>query len=114
VTVVVDTNDLLVSISKKSNYNWLFQLIINNKITVALTQDIITEYEEQIRFRWKPSIAENFLQLIGELPNAKFTTVYYNLNLIAADVDDNKFVDCAFAANADYIITNDNLFNVLK
>ena len=35
-------------------------------------------------------------------------------NLIIADPDDNKFVDCAVAANADYIITNDAHFNVLK
>jgi predicted nucleic acid-binding protein len=40
--------------------------------------------------------------------------VYYNLNLIKADEDDNKFVDCAFAANADFIITNDSHFNILK
>jgi uncharacterized protein len=30
------------------------------------------------------------------------------------DEDDNKFADCAFAANADYIVTNDSDFNVLK
>ena len=30
------------------------------------------------------------------------------------DEDDNKFVDCAFAANADFIVTNDAHFNVLN
>ena len=30
------------------------------------------------------------------------------------DVDDNKFVDCAIAANAELIVTNDKHFNVLK
>jgi len=34
--------------------------------------------------------------------------------LIAADADDNKFVVCAFAANADFIITNDRHFDILK
>jgi predicted nucleic acid-binding protein len=34
--------------------------------------------------------------------------------LINADKTDNKFVDCAFACNADYIVTNDKHFNVLK
>ena len=29
-------------------------------------------------------------------------------------MDDNKFVDCAIAANADYLVTNDRDFSVLK
>jgi uncharacterized protein len=47
-------------------------------------------------------------------PNVKLVTSYFALNLITIDPDDNKFVDCAFAANADYIVTNDSDFNVLK
>jgi predicted nucleic acid-binding protein len=54
------------------------------------------------------------VRLLNELSTAYSTVIYYNLNLITADTDDNKFVDCAFAANADYIITNDSHFNVLK
>jgi len=30
------------------------------------------------------------------------------------DEDDNKFVDCAIAANAGYLITHDKDFNILK
>jgi len=30
------------------------------------------------------------------------------------DEDDNKFVDCAIAANADYFIAHDKDFNILK
>jgi uncharacterized protein len=33
--------------------------------------------------------------------------------LITIDPDDNKFVDCAIAAGADYIITNDHHFDIL-
>ena len=29
-------------------------------------------------------------------------------------MDDNKFVDCAFASNSDFIVSNDKDFNVLK
>lgn len=59
-------------------------------------------------------MAINVIRSITELSSARLATVYYNLHLIIADVDDNKFVDCAFAANADFIITNDSHFNVLK
>lgn len=30
------------------------------------------------------------------------------------DPDDNKFFDCAVAANADYLISEDNHFNILN
>ena len=36
------------------------------------------------------------------------------MNLITADPDDNKFVDCAFAAGADYLVSEDSHFNVLN
>lgn len=62
---------------------------------------------------WNNNVALNVIRSITELPNALFTPIYYNLNLIT-DEDDNKFVDCAFAANADYIVTHDRHFNILK
>ena len=33
--------------------------------------------------------------------------------LIEADPDDNKFVDCAIAGQADYIVTHDKHFRIL-
>ena len=36
------------------------------------------------------------------------------VDLITQDPDDNKFVDCAIVANADYLVSEDNHFNVLK
>ena len=43
----------------------------------------------------------------------KFKTASH-FNLITADLDDNKFVDCAISANAHYIVTNDHHYDVLK
>jgi putative PIN family toxin of toxin-antitoxin system len=84
------------------------------KIRIAFTHDILTEYEEQIAQHWNPNVASNVVRSLTELSTVVFTSVYYNLQLITVDKDDNKFVDCAFAANADYIITNDSHFNILK
>ena len=112
--VVIDTNVLLVSISSRSKYHWLYQLIINKNIQVAFTHDILSEYEEQIGLHWHPDVAADVTRSLTELSTALLTVIHYNLRLITADDDDNKFVDCAFAANADFIITNDNHFNILK
>ncbi len=41
-------------------------------------------------------------------------TPHYKWQLIQQDPDDDKFVDCAIASNADYIVTNDKHFQILK
>lgn len=46
--------------------------------------------------------------------NIQKLEAYYHWQLIEQDPDDNKFADCAIAANADYLVTNDKHFNVLK
>ena len=33
---------------------------------------------------------------------------------VTADPDDNKFVDCAIASNAKYIVSQDHHFDILK
>ena len=112
--VVIDTNILLVSVSRRSKYNWVYQALLQGRFQLAVTQDILLEYEEKIGFHWNEQAALDVSRSLTELPNVLFTNIHYQLNLITADDDDNKFVDCAFAANADYIITHDHHFNTLK
>lgn len=114
ISVVLDTNILLVSVSSRSKYHWLYKSLLEGKYQIAITSDILLEYEEKIATHWNSAVAINVTRSITELSNTIFTPVYYQLNLIAADEDDNKFVDCAFAANAEYIVTHDAHFNVLR
>jgi predicted nucleic acid-binding protein len=50
---------------------------------------------------------------LKELPNVYFAHVYVRWNLIA-DPDDNKFVDCYVAAGANYLLSHDSHFSVLR
>jgi len=43
-----------------------------------------------------------------------YTATYYKWRLIEVDPDDNKYCDCAIAGKADYIVTEDKHFDVLK
>lgn len=47
-------------------------------------------------------------------PNVHLINPYYHWQLIENDKDDDKFVDVAVASNADYIVTHDKHFNILK
>ena len=112
--VVIDTNCLLVSISPFSKYHWLFQLIINEKLTVHVTTEILAEYSEIIGKKYNENVSNQVIQTLLELPNVKPVYIHYQFNLIYSDPDDNKFVDCTIASNADYLVSNDKHLNVLK
>lgn len=49
-----------------------------------------------------------------ETPNLMRVNPTFRFNLITADPDDNKFVDCAITAGATYIVSNDRHFSELK
>ncbi|MBK9461769.1 MAG: putative toxin-antitoxin system toxin component, PIN family [Sphingobacteriales bacterium] len=112
--LVLDTNILLVSISPKSSYRWLFDAFLNGEFTICVTTDILLEYEEVFSQHMGEELAVTILQIIENAPNVSLITRYYKWNLITFDADDNKFVDCYIAANADYIVTHDNHFKVLQ
>ena len=61
-----------------------------------------------------PEIAHNVVEAIARLHTTIYQEVYVHFGLIKEDVDDNKFVDCAVASDAEFIVTNDSHFNVLK
>ncbi len=52
--------------------------------------------------------------MLLSLSNVKKQEVFYKWSLIEIDKDDNKFVDCAVAGNADYLVSNDKHFNCLR
>lgn len=112
--VVLDTNVLLVSISSKSKYHWIFQRLLDLEYELFITNDILIEYEEIISQKYNPSIAKNVVRTLLLLPNVYKVDIYYNWNLITNDTDDNKFVDCAIAANAHVLATQDRHFDILK
>ncbi len=112
--VVVDTNVLLVSISSFSKYHWIYQLIIRKEIEVFITNEILTEYFEIISKKFDLKTAKSVIRALIELDNVNRIQIYFNFNLIKNDPDDNKFVDCAISSNADFLLTNDRDFNILK
>ena len=57
--------------------------------------------------------SESTMGTIENLSNVHFVTKYYKFQLLK-DEDDDKFVDCAIAANASFIVSHDRDFNVLE
>ena len=47
--VVIDTNILLVSISRRSPFHWIFQQLIDGKYIICITTEILSESAEEFR-----------------------------------------------------------------
>ena len=112
--IVLDTNCLLMSLSRRSADYSIWRDVVEGKYTLCVTNEILAEYEEILTQKVGPEIASNVITAILDLPNSKMVQVYYHLRLITADPDDDKFVDCAFKANARYIVTEDHHYDILK
>ena len=112
--VVLDTNILLVSIAKKSPYRIIFDALLANKFELIISNDILSEYTEIITQKTNVVIATNICEMLLSLSNVRKQEVFYKWHFIDTDKDDNKFVDCAIAGNADYLVSNDKHFNCLK
>ncbi len=113
-TIVLDTNCLLQSLPSKSNYHKVWEQILDGKIALCVNTEILNEYEEIISQKTTPEIAHNIVETIARLSSTIFQNTYYHFNLITQDFDDNKFVDCAVASNAELIVTNDSHFSILQ
>ena len=112
--IVLDTNCLLQALPTKSPYHKVWTDVFNGQISLCVNTDILEEYEEKISEKSTPEIAHNVVEAIANLSTTTYQDAYVHFELLPADSDDNKFVDCAVAAGAEYIVSNDHHFNPLK
>jgi len=112
--IVLDTNCLLPSIFDNSPYIWLWEAFVKAKFSLCCSTEILEEYGELLASFYSVEISESVINTITNASNFIPVTPYFKWNLITVDPEDNKFVDCALNTGADYIVTNDKHFNILK
>ena len=111
--VVIDTNCLLQILGVHSRYHFLWEKFLEEEYVLCVSTEILLEYEEILKQKSSKVVAEMFLKVINHAENVIKKDPFYRLGLIKADIDDNKFVDCAFACQAEYIVTDDTHFDIL-
>ena len=112
--IVLDTNCLIQSIPKRSPFRVVWDSILTGENILCVSNEIIEEYMEILQKLTDERTAALVVKTIIENPFVEFVTPYYQFHLINADPDDNKFVDCAIAAAARYVVSNDHHFDVLR
>ena len=111
--VVIDTNCLLQIIARRSPYRPIWDAFLEGRYELCVSNEILDEYQEILGQQITPTIAENVVLLMLNQENVRLVDPHFRMQLIMADPDDNKFVDCAFAAGADYLVSEDSHFNIL-
>lgn len=112
--VCIDTNVLLHAAKPDHPFHVIFAGWFQRKFRWAISNDVLTEYEEIITQR---SGRHRWLQLAHalDLADARGDLLVnvapsYQFHIVTDDRDDNKFTDCAITASADYVITEDAHF----
>lgn len=114
VRIVLDTNVFISIIGKTSLNRWLFDKILEGSFVLCISHEIMLEYEEILARKTTSEIAQNISQFLASFPFVEKTEVFFNWNLVEKDPDDNKFVDCAIAAGAFCIVSNDRHLQPFK
>ena len=112
--LVLDTNCLIQSIPQRSRYHVLWQSFVDGTNKLCVSNEILEEYIEILQRLTDNETAEYVVKTILNSPFVELITPFYHFNLITVDPDDNKFVDCAVFANADFIVSDDKHFKELE
>lgn len=112
--VILDTNVFMVSILPHHKYFWIYQSLRNKEYDLLISNEILSEYYEKLADKYGLENTNTAIEVLLTSPNVHFITPTYRFSLIIDDPDDDKFVDCAVAGNADFIVSHDKHYNVLK
>ena len=109
--VVIDTNTVISApLSENGNPAKIFELLLLEEISNFTSDNIISEIEEVFyRDKIKNKVSKEKIEFIMEnfRKFSEITEPNVKLDIVKSDPDDNKFLECAETADADYIISGD-------
>lgn len=118
--IVPDSNVIISAFLWQKNVKEIFDLARNHEIKISVNREILSELQEVLRY---PKFYSR-LELIGKTPEAvisellEVTEIYPSKNsseiIIEEDPTDDKFLFCALASKADFIVSGDKHLLKLK
>lgn len=117
-TVVLDTNVVIRMFGAQSRLRPLVEAISYGAVEVAVSPSIWLEYEEVCMRLERPGHWDKLQKLFALVSAAHGTILRVNpafrFQTVPADPDDNAFADCAIAAHADFVLTDDRDYLTLS
>ncbi len=114
--VVFDTNVFVSALGWRGASHEIFNRCIKGNLKLFISIEIFDEIKRVLnypKFRFHQAEIDEFLEQILEVGRLVETEV--KVQIIKDDPSDNKFLECALAAKADYIISRDShLLKILE
>jgi hypothetical protein len=114
--VVLDTNILISALIFTGVLSKIVNLWKDGSVVPVLTKETFNEFREVLNYP-KFSLTKTEINLILEeeiLPYFEVVKVARSVKEVCRDRQDDKFISCAIAARADYIVSGDEDLLVLK
>lgn len=116
--VVIDTNTVISApLSENGNPAKIFELLLLEEINNSTSQEIIDEIIgvfNRDKIKKKLSVDKINFIIKNFKKFSKLVKPHIKLNVIKEDIDDNKILECAETANANYIVSGDSHILELK
>ena len=107
--VVLDTNVLISSILFKGELAGIVDLWKGGKIVPVVSRETFDEFRKVLEYP-KFRLAKGEIKTIMEeevLPFFEIVEISAEVSGVCKDPDDDKFISCALAASADFIVSGD-------
>ncbi len=107
--VVLDTNILISALIFRGELSMLVELWKSGEIVPIISKETFEEFRAVLSYP-KFRLTENEIKVIIEEEVLSFFEVVEgveDINGVCTDPDDDKFIACALAANADFIVSGD-------
>ncbi len=114
--IVIDTNVFVSSFQNpQGNPKKIIDMWKKGGFILCIIEDIVLEYIEVLnRLNIPTRKIKELTGLFQERENVKFLVNTEKVAVIEDDPQDNKFIECAVAANAQYIVSGDKHLKALK
>ena len=115
IKVVIDTN-VFVSSFFGGNHKRIIDLWKDEKVVLCLSKDVLDEYGDvlqRVGLKDEDEIAE-LLSLFAGGFNILFTTRTPKMKVVKEDPGDDKYIECAVALKAEFLITGDKALKALR
>ena len=112
--VVIDCNIFVMAISSKSPHHIIVTSLMRGLFELHISTEIYFEIAEKIEEKSRKDVAVAFLDAFIASPHIVLSEPVFKWNLISLDEDDNKYIDCYIKSSADYLVTNNKHFNIVK
>ena len=103
---MLDTNVLVSACWKSDGLEaQVVQMAIAGEVTACISEELLAEYRDVLARKKLAPVAERAMALLNALERAALSVQTHTRVTASLDDDDNRFLECAEAANAEYLIT---------